>query len=139
MTTKDIENIASDHFHSGLCCSESVFKAIAEASDPSAPEDIVKMASGFCGGVGGTHEEACGALTGGIMAIGYLFGRQRPDGVHEKAKDLATEFRKHFLEKFNGTQCAGLLDRLGDQPHDEKCRALTGEAAGLLWQILNKQ
>ena len=28
----------------------------------------VRMATGFGGGVGGTHQEMCGALSGGVLA-----------------------------------------------------------------------
>lgn len=138
MTTSEIEEMASGHFRSGYCCSESVCKTIVEFFDPSAPDDVLKMASGFCGGVGSTHEEACGALTGGILAVGCLYGRNRPDGDHQKAKDLSAEFRKRFQERFGATQCQKLLDKLGDQSDSEKCRSLTGEAAGILFELLHK-
>ena len=38
-------------------------------------EDLYKASTGFSGGLGVTSESQCGALSGGVMFLGILFGR----------------------------------------------------------------
>lgn len=38
----------------------------------------VRTATGFAGGVGDTQQEMCGALSGGVLVIGGLLGRESP-------------------------------------------------------------
>ena len=37
--------------------------------------DINKVAKAFGGGVGRTHQDICGTLTGGVIALGCFFER----------------------------------------------------------------
>ena len=91
------------------------------------------MASGFHGG-GGRHKVAssdkledlkhhpyakpdkttikitptgslCGALAGGIMIIGYLFGRKRPEDDITCASELSFELHKRFQETLGAKIC----------------------------------
>ena len=38
---------------------------------------VRRMVTGLGGGVGGTQQEMCGALSGGVLLIGALYGRTR--------------------------------------------------------------
>ncbi len=95
------------HFASGLYCAESVLLAVAEAHGLAHPM-IPRIATGFCGGVSRTSG-MCGALAGGIMALGLLTGRSRP----QESKDLCYALSHHlvgrFRERFGATQCTELL------------------------------
>lgn len=139
MKREEVEKKAFDYFQSGFHCAESISKAIVElyAAEPSS--EVPQVASGFSGGIGGTHEEACGALTGGIVAIGCLFGRMEPGKDIQAAKGLAAEFRNRFAEEFGATNCQVLLDGLGEQENALKCKGLTATAAGLLSELLERQ
>jgi len=124
-----------DHFQSGYCCSESICKAIAEAfSDQSI--DISKTASAFCGGVGGTKEELCGTFTGGLISIGWLFGRSAPGQDNQVTKELAVKYREEFLKQFGSVNCGELLCKFGDQEDSIKCKEMTAKAAGLLFDLI---
>lgn len=136
MKRKDIENKAMEYFQSGLCCSEAVFKILIEISGQSDKDDIVKIASGFCGGIGGTHDEICGALSGGILAIGLLYGRNLSNENNQKAKDLTVELHSCFRERFGSTNCSALLKLLGEQTNSEKCCDLSGKTAGMLYELI---
>ncbi|MBC8462212.1 MAG: C-GCAxxG-C-C family protein [Deltaproteobacteria bacterium] len=93
------------------------------------------MATGFHGG-GGRHMEAasekpedlrhpayaipeaaakltntgslCGALAAGVMMIGYLFGRRRPEDDITCASELSFELHKRFLETLGSKTCSVL-------------------------------
>ena len=77
--------------------------------------------------------ETCGALTGGIIALGWFWGRTKPGGDKIKVYELASEFRRRFVEKFGSSNCQTLLDKFGKQENAMKCKKLTAEAAGILW------
>ena len=73
-----IRKIAEEYYRSGqYYCSEAIVKTINEEFRLGYPDDIVKVASGFPIGIGGAGC-SCGAVTGGVMAIGMVFGRSAP-------------------------------------------------------------
>ena len=47
----------------------------------------------------------CGALAGGIMIIGYLFGRKRPEDDITCASELSFELHKRFEETLGSKIC----------------------------------
>jgi len=97
----------------------------------------VKMATGFGGGVGGTHQEMCGALTGAVMVIGGLLGRVRSDEDGQPARDLATHYRERFLAELGNTQCARLREELIEAPGGlGSCDLLVERAARILLEVL---
>jgi C_GCAxxG_C_C family probable redox protein len=139
MSRQKVEKRAFEYFKSGYYCSESVFKAITEQYSENVDNSLSKLASGFVGGMGSSHQEACGALTGGIIALGYLYGRTNPDDEIPDLIDLVLEYKRRFEKEFDATNCGVILERLGEQGDDYgKCRELTGKAAGLLAEIINE-
>ena len=44
------------------------------------PEQLVAAMSGFGGGVGGSHEELCGAVSGGVLVLSLLHPHTDGDG-----------------------------------------------------------
>ncbi len=70
----------------------------------------LRMATGFCGGLGDTREELCGALSGGVMVVGGLVGRASLEEDDQPAIRLASEYRTRFLKEFGYTQCARLRE-----------------------------
>jgi len=98
----------------------------------------VNVASAFCGGVGRTHQDICGAFTGAIIAIGYLYGRTEQGMDLTETSSIASEFRRQFLETFSSNNCAVLRDRLGEQEGNIKCKQLTARATGILADIMDQ-
>ena len=136
MTKEDVEKKAFDYFASGYNCAESVFKTIIEVLSDDSDREIIKIASGFGGGIGGCQEELCGALAGGVMAIGYLYGRNKPGENIDKAKSYCTEYRLRFFKAFGSIKCEDILKSLGEQDNSNKCKQLTANAAGILYELL---
>ena len=66
---------------------------------------------GFGGGVGGSQEELCGAVSGGVLVLSLLHphtdGEDRAGKVRLYAQ--AKEFRRRFQEVFGLTRCGDLL------------------------------
>ena len=88
------EEVKMDHavrarelFCSGYNCAQAVAGAFAE--EMGLPlETVMKLASGFGGGMGGMRE-TCGAVTGMFMAAGMLRGYGVPGNQEEKTAHYA--------------------------------------------------
>jgi C_GCAxxG_C_C family probable redox protein len=90
-----------------LSCSESVLAAMAAWWGVESPL-IPRIATPFRGGLCGT-QSICGAVTGGLMAIGLKLGRDEGSQNAQVCVDMGKEFMKH-------AQCDGALD----------CRSIIG-------------
>lgn len=89
------------------------------------------MASGFPIGIGGSGC-TCGAVVGGVMAIGLFFGRNEPkDTKVNKAMELSKELHDIFKERHKFLCCRVLTKgmMLGSAEHMEQCIYFTGEVA----------
>ncbi len=138
MKRTDIEKNAEAFFASGFNCAESVLQAVLEGFAEEGSQDITRVASAFGGGIGGSYESACGALNGGIMAIGYLLGRVSPLENVDQAKAIAREFQQQFKKQYGTTQCGALLDKFDPQTNYHKCQDMVGKMAGVLVKILRQ-
>ena len=138
MDKKQVEQRAFDLFQGGFNCAEAVSKTIVESYGSGREEYSTKSATAFGGGIGGTKCETCGALTGGVIALGCLFGRTEPGADKQDVYALATEFRNRFLDTFGSTRCKAILEAFGRQENLIECKRMTGAAAGILFDILQE-
>ena len=137
MTRKRAEKMTLSCFKSGFCCTEAVIKSITELYAEQSSGAIPKVGSGFCGGVGKTTEDICGTVAGGVIAFGYLFGKNNKDEDNTIACEYTAEFRKRFIEKYGTTNCRELLNKFGEQDKMDKCKKMTADAAGLIADMLS--
>lgn len=122
----------------GLHCAESVLLAVLEARG-ACPDGLVpRVATCFGAGVGRTKEELCGALSGGLMAIGCAIGRERMGQGWDLAAEAGAEMRERFKGFHGTTRCAEILEALGPQEDSHLCRRLTGQTAGLTLRVLDE-
>lgn len=140
MDRSEIERQAFDLFRlGGFHCAESVCKTIVDGFAPGASVPVHKMTSGFGGGIGASHCDLCGALAGGVVALGWLYGRADPDDDRTKVLALGAELRNAFIEKYGATCCKSLLEQFGNQDDGLKCKKLTADTAGMLFDILQRE
>lgn len=127
-----IRKIAEDYYRNGdFYCSEAVVKTIIDEFQIDVSEDVIKMASGFPVGMGGMGC-TCGTLTGGVMAIGLVYGRsQGKDPKVNKAMELSAKLYQIFCERHKVSCCKVLTRGMekGSPEHMEQCIAFTGEMA----------
>jgi len=98
-----------------------------------------RMATGLAGGVGDTQQEMCGALSGGVLVIGGLLGRESLDEDDRPALDLAKRYRKRFLAELGTTQCARLREMVVYAPGGlGSCGLLVERAALILLEVLTE-
>ena len=136
MEKEDIQENTFKYFVSGYHCAESIARAVIESHSETFNPEWIKAASAFQGGIGRCKQDACGALTGGIVAIGVLKGRTSPEQDNTEAAALANRFRERFINRFGSTNCAVLLNTIVNSNPEYTCKHLTRDAAGLLADVL---
>jgi len=122
-------------------CSEAIVATIRKHFDIDMPLEAVAMASGFPIGVGGT-KCMCGAIPGGVICIGYFFGRTTPgDPKVKKTMELAQELVDDFKGR-NKVLCCHVLTKgmeMGSEAHKKQCAIFTGEVAEKTAEILARE
>jgi C_GCAxxG_C_C family probable redox protein len=113
-----------------------VLLAVGEHLLGEVPTRTFKMASIFAGGLAGTHEELCGALTAGSMVIGALHGRTRPGEDETRGRDLARCFRAGFASEFGTTKCDPIQQRFQVPGKTGSCAPVAERAVAILLQVL---
>lgn len=112
-------------------CSEAIVKTISDEFETGWPAEIVAAASGFPVGFGGAGC-TCGALSGGVLAIGMFFGRTTPkDPRSETALALSRRLHEYFISRRHSVCCRKLTRDMvmGSPTHMAQCIAITGEIA----------
>ena len=99
MESKEIRKMAYQHFESGLHCAEVISKTILEMFSGEPNPAVIRSASGFGGGIGGSNEELCGAFTGGVVALGYLLGRENGGDSLKGCGSVINQFKRAFLNE----------------------------------------
>lgn len=105
VSIEEIQNDAVYIFQNGFACSESVIYAMNKNFELGMTDSAIAMSSGFPWGLGGGGC-ICGALAGGVMCLGYIYGRNKPgDDAFFKCQELTKELHDYFKENCNGTCC----------------------------------
>ena len=94
-------------FKSGFFCAESVLLAIAE--NQGIQSDLIpRIATGFCSGVSRTGG-MCGAVSGAIMGINLVAGRNSPEESNELSYFLTQELINRFEKQYGSVNCRQLM------------------------------
>jgi C_GCAxxG_C_C family probable redox protein len=94
-------------FRSGFFCAESVLLAIAESQGIQS-DLIPRIATGFCSGISRTGG-MCGAVSGAIMGINLVVGRNSPAESIEVSYTLTQKLISHFEEQYGSVYCHQLI------------------------------
>ncbi len=135
------ELAAASYYEAGFHCGESVVKAVNEVLGHPLPPEVFRMASGFCEGLGGSRC-ICGALAGGVMAVGLTAGRSSAQDEWEPAYDGAAELRRRWVEDQRAESCDEVVRRIGGMHLPERwahCTMLVGRTARWAVEIAQEQ
>lgn len=141
-------DIAVANMEQGFGCAQSVFAAFAEQIGLD-HKMALRIAGPFGGGIGGL-ERTCGAVTGAVMVIGYLYGRIDPQNAERKRENNArVKDLVEMLETRNGTTvCREILSgydisdpeqwELAKQEglFESGCKKMVRDSAELLEELL---
>lgn len=96
------------HFNSGLNCAESVLLTLSgRLAGKNSASIIPRIATGFGGGVG-RNGDMCGAVSGGVMAIGLALGRDKAEHSKEACYAAVDRFYADFVKEFGSSKCREL-------------------------------
>ena len=108
-------------------------------------ELIPRIATGFCSGISRTSG-MCGAVSGGIMAIGLTLGRNSPEDPIDPCYEAVRKFVEQFSAQFKALSCLELTGVNLDTPEGQiafdekgqmrKCTNYVGEATRMVVEIL---
>lgn len=107
MNPQEAVELALLRFTSGSSCAESVLGAMAKyygIEDPLIPRISTPFGAGC-----GRMQLTCGALTGGLMVIGLMQGRDSSDQDKEPAYKLARGLAEYFKTKATSTNCSEII------------------------------
>lgn len=145
VSIKKIRNDAEQLFREGkFYCSEAVVSSIRSNFQLDMPKEMIAMASGFPVGIG-KSKCVCGAVSGGILSIGYFFGRTEGsspnDPKSQKTLKLANELQQSFKNNHN-VLCCKILTKgmdMASGEHKEQCISFTGEIAEKTAEIIVRE
>ena len=142
------EERARELFSNSYNCAQAV--AIAFARETDVDEDTTcKMMTAFGAG-GGRRQFCCGAVSGALLVISLLKGRELggPKAAQEESYTLAREFFVRFETEHGSSECRTLLDginlltpegqeRFVTEDMPRRCGDYVGSAVRILEEILD--
>ncbi len=146
VSVKKIIADAENNFREGFFCCEALMCAIVDNFELDVPKEVIAMSSGMAVGVGRSGC-LCGALNGGVLALGMFFGRTEKTGPQDpkvnKCMALTSELHKWFMDN-NGkhSTCCRVLTRefdMGKGEHKAQCIHFTGLCAGKTAEIIIRE
>lgn len=106
---------AREAYRAKYHCSEAVVLAVGEHYLSPLPELLVRVSCPFGGGIGGCRQEICGALSGGIILLGALWGRASSQENDEWLYSLVCRLRETFESQFGSSLCQPIRDTARDE------------------------
>lgn len=131
---ESVKKEAEGYFERGeFFCSEAVVHTINRLLDKPYNDDIVKMASGFPIGMGKSGC-LCGAVSGGQMALGMVYGRVHGEPMNDKMFPIAAELHDFIKEEYGSTCCRVMTrqwagDNFKSPERKKHCVEITGKVA----------
>ncbi|MEM2749221.1 MAG: C-GCAxxG-C-C family protein [Candidatus Bathyarchaeia archaeon] len=137
-------------------CPQAVLRSIRETFNLEKIDIVIKSAHALAGGLGLSGEGTCGALSGGVLALGYFFGRSLEDmgrGRFLKSYLKAKELHDKFVGEFGSCICRDVQTKIFGRSfnlwdpkdyerfeemgaHKDKCTDVAGKVAKWVAEIL---
>ncbi|MCX6662023.1 MAG: C-GCAxxG-C-C family protein [Euryarchaeota archaeon] len=137
-------------------CPQCVLAALKETLKVG-DDTVFKASQGLSGGTSLSSEGTCGALAGGMIAIGFLVGRTYQEFSEGQKKRLVFKYTRQLYDKFVGeygsSLCCGVQKKLFGRSyilldkndyeafekagaHVDKCTSVAGNAARWTAEII---
>ncbi len=108
----NLKDCALSYYSEGYSCSESVVLAAHKVG--LIDDNLVNVATGFSGGI--SSGCLCGAISGAVIVIGYLHGKNKTN----KARVLSKRFIEEFKNIHKATCCRALTSGFKDFHSNER-------------------
>ena len=128
VVTRDLQEIIATAYKHGFeyektfhGCAQCSVGALYEVFPELRNEDIFKSASGLGGGVGLTCKGHCGALSGGVMVLSQVYGRELseiadPERKRAVAFRLGEKMAQNFLDEYGTIICEKIHKKVMGRP-----------------------
>lgn len=114
-----------------MYCSEAVLVTLNQSMGGSLAEyQALALAAPFSEGVGKSGC-MCGALAGGLLAVGLFIGGTHPTPLRTIVRKAAANYMARFKDRFGSSCCRALSKKTASDPRSrfEHCAELTAWAA----------
>ncbi len=143
--------MAEENFLKGYNCTQSILYAFEDILPEEGREGILKLSSGFGGGMGRLRE-VCGSVSGAFMVCSLIFGYATPE-TGEKKNELYSkilELASRFESRNGSIVCRELLSlgagksspvpeaRTEEYYRKRPCKNLIGDSAEILEEFLKE-
>ena len=138
------------HFNSDYNCAESILLALSQRiynQGRIVQHIIPRIATGFGGGMA-RNGDTCGALVGGIMAIGLAFGRDNSKQSRDTCYLATNQLYRDFVKEFRSCKCRELtgvnlntargMRTYSEKIHYERCNPIVKWVTKRTSQIVQK-
>lgn len=129
---EDVRSKAKMYFSQGYNCAQAVALSNVEMLNGQT-DGIIQLAAGFGHGMGAGC--ACGALTGGVMAISLLLTGPDPKGFDKEIADTVAKLHQRFVSEFGQACCSGLRKKLSPFKNT-RCKDITGTTAAITMELV---
>jgi len=109
MTTQTASDSATETFLSGYNCAQAVLHSLSPSLGFDC-DSALRIACGFGAGFG-RQQEVCGAVSGGVMAIGLRYGRGEAEDKSrsEDCYQRTRQFLSAFKQRHGSIHCRELI------------------------------
>jgi C_GCAxxG_C_C family probable redox protein len=122
-----------------LQCAQAVLCSLNEGLRGGLRRDVAaRLASGLAEGLGGSGC-LCGALSGGVLALGLFMGNGGRNLFNASGSSFSTALlHREFAERFGSACCKVLSKKVkhDGKTHFDQCADLTGAAAEIASRII---
>lgn len=125
---------AEELFRNGtFFCSESVVSTINDLLGEPFNQDVVKLAGGFPVGMGKSGC-VCGAISGGQIALGMVYGRVKGQPMDDKMFEESKKLHDYIKNEYKSTCCRVITkewtgDDFKSEGRKNHCIKITGKVA----------
>jgi C_GCAxxG_C_C family probable redox protein len=140
MSEEVITNLVEDalnYFRNGLYCSEAILKSFSKNGFIEAGEEILNIATSFGVGIGAS-KCCCGSLTGGVLVLSFIFGRNVPEKSDKNAMETSAKLYEVFKKEFGASCCKVLTKKVewGTPEHHKCCEKYVKRAVEITYETL---
>ncbi|SHK05106.1 C_GCAxxG_C_C family probable redox protein [Anaerobranca californiensis DSM 14826] len=135
---ESVREKAEGYFKRGeFFCSEAVVHTINQLLGNPFPEEVTKLASAFPIGLGKAGC-LCGAVSGGAMALGMVYGRKHGEAMQDKMFPISAQLHHHIKNMYKSTCCRVIVKDYEFTSPERKahCIKITGEVAAWIAEKL---
>jgi len=131
----EVRSRAEKYFDDGYNCAQAVALSNIEAFN-GRTEGIKQLLAGF--GHGMNAGCVCGAISGGVLAMGNLLADSESKGFDKTIKETTAELHRRFVGEFGLTCCRGLRNKYS-LLKGARCKKITVATAAITFALLQAQ